>query len=304
MMSSLYHSIFLLDFFLSLSLYLLLSVDHVCLGDKTLISTLYLHTISLAPWTFYSRWCRCLWSLTWLLSLSLFLSLNCHFSLLILSLSTSHPSSADNRNLYIFSSLPVSGFPLNPERCCNWTNCSSFLSPLNVPVLLPSLLSFSICSLRLSTRRPRNAIEINSRLSLSVHSIVLFTFSLSLWGERVSLTRKLLSFNLTQQTLTNTFSYMKYRQTQTPLLFLLYFFLSSFILSFLPSSLSRSPPSPVLCVLLYLPFRFACSVCKYCESVSVCMSSVRDDDDTHTRHTHDDTPLGSDKLKTTDLQAE
>jgi len=261
MISFLYHSIFLLYFFylyhsVSSSSLCLSSVYHVCLRDKTLISTLYLHTISLAPWSFIhdgvvvsGRWHD--------FSLSL--------SLLIL---TSHPSSLTIATCIFFAPFPVSlsllflvsPFPSQPREMLQFNKLFIIsLSHLNVPVLLPSLLSFSIFSLSLSldsrfdsTRRPLHAIEMNSRLSLrTLHCFVHFLPSLCLCEEKESLTRKLLSFNLTQQTLTNTFSYeMKYRHTQTPLLYyILYFFLLWFLLSrkfFLSkSSLSLSLPFSV-----------------------------------------------------------
>jgi len=224
---------------------------------------------------FYSRWCRCLWSLTWLLSFrppsplsqSQLSFLSAH------SLTTSHPSSLTIATCIFFAPFPVSlslslssllfscqTFSLSTQRdvAIQQTVHHFSLTPKCTcpPPFSSFLFHFFSSSLYFdSTRRPLHAIEMNSRLSLYVHSIVLFTFSLSLWGERVSLTRKLLSFNLTQQTLTNTFSYMKYRHTQTPLL--LYSLFLSLILTLTLPLVSLSFPSrlflylsPSLCVII------------------------------------------------------
>jgi len=223
--------------------------------ETKLSSQLFISIRSLAPWTFYSRWCRCLWSLTWL-SLSLSFPVWTVISLCSFSLSTSHPSSADNRNLYIFSSLPSQSFPSQPREMLQLNKLFIIsLSPLNVPVLLPSLLSFSISLLRLSTWLDSTRLDLtptschrNEQPTLYVHSIVLFTF-FPLSVRRKSLSRKLLSFN---RNTIDTDKYIFIYQIQTYTDPSLIFSISSFLLTLVsfPLQVASFYLSPSLCVII------------------------------------------------------
>lgn len=149
MMSFLYHSIFLLYFFFlpSLSLYLHHLSSPLCLSclpSRQNSSQLFISIRSLLLHEVLFT----MVSLSLVVDMtSLFSSPFCSFpvSTVISLCSFSHnfPSFfLDNSNLYIFCSLPSQSlslslfsslllsdlFPLNPERCCNSTNCSSFLS--------------------------------------------------------------------------------------------------------------------------------------------------------------------------------
>jgi len=194
MMSFLYHSIFLLYFFylyhsVSSSSLCLSSVYHVCLRDKTLISTLYLHTISLAPWSFIhdgvvvsGRWH------------DFSLSAHSHFPSFFL----------DNSNLYIFcslpsqslSSLPCQSFSLPTQRdvAIQQTVHHFSLSPkCTCPPPFSSFLfhffSFSLPRLSIRLDSTPTSCHRNEQPTLFTYTPLfcsLSSFSLSLWGERVS----------------------------------------------------------------------------------------------------------------------
>lgn len=263
MMSFLYHSIFLLYFFFRLSLSLcifIISLPLLCLS--CLPSRQNSHLNSLSPYDLLLHEV-----LEAMVSLSLVVDMTSLFvpSALSLSLSLSNPPVStvislcsfshslpsfflDNSNLYIFSSLPVS--PSSQPREMLQLNKLFIISlSLNVPVLLPSLLSFSIFSLlRLSTRRPLHAIEWTAD-SLYVHSIVLFTFFLL----SVSVRRKSLSHLQTSlfQPQHNRYWQIHFHIWNTDIHRLLFsYILPSFILTLL--SLSSVFPFQVLSVCYYI----------------------------------------------------